>query len=350
MLNSRFHGCRHLEFEAEGNRFLSLENEKIKATFWLNKGADLIELRHKQKDVDVMWHTPLPMPAAGNYIPPVPGAIGSFFDYYPGGWQEVFPNNHLPTSDYKNAPLGLHGEVCLLPWQYRMVCNKPEQVTVELEVRTARTPFRLVKQVTLRSGEQTLEMQEWVQNEGEETMDYNWSHHPVFGEPFLEEGCRIELPEGSIAVTGPTSLSGTERYALDQRSNWPHLIAQQGEKATVDASHVLSKKNRSTDSFHLEVPEGRVALFNPRLNLAVKLEWDLSCFPYLWCWQGYGGSMGYPFYGRNYNVALEPFSTPVQTLPESIQTGHAHHLEPGERRETWINVSLITKQEEECAS
>ena len=39
------------------------------------------------------------------------------------------------------------------------------------------------------------------------------------------------------------------------------------------------------------------------------MAWDEKLFQYLWMWQVYGGHNDYPWYGRTYNVALEPFTS-----------------------------------------
>ena len=344
MLQANRHGCRFTDFVSGGNRFLTVENNMIKLTFWLNKGADLIEIRHKLKDLDVLWRSPIPMFASGTYNPPAVGSLSPFFDYYPGGWQEVFPNAHLPVSSYKNAPLGLHGEVCLLPWDYTVLENSEELVRIRFEVRTARTPFRLVKILTLKNGEPFFLFDEEIVNEGNEEMAYNWGHHPVFGAPFLEEGCVIDVPDHSVAVIPEAgSYSGSERLAPGQRAIWPNVKTTKGE--TIDISIVPGMDAGCADSFHLVVREGWAALRNPRLDLGVALAWDLSTFPYLWIWQAYCGSPGYPFYKRNYNVALEPYSVPVETLTESIQSGNANILQPGEKKTTRLKFGFVGGKE-----
>lgn len=342
MINSRMHGCRHLQFSSEGNDYLSLENERIKLTFWLNKGADLIELRDKERDINVLWRSPLRMPAAGQYIAPIASPSGAFFDYYPGGWQSVFPNAHTPTSDYKGAPLGLHGEACLLPWQCSIVENTAEKLIVLLEAHMARTPFRLQKHVTLKAGDRGFALEETIANEGAEPLFYNWGHHPTFGAPLLEAGCRIDLPENTVAITPGYTYSKTARFAEGQRVMWPNVQEKDGQ--TADAGIVPVRERRTSDSFHLEVPEGWVCLRNPRLDLGVGLAWDPAVFPHLWMWQAYGGSEGYPFYGRDYTIALEPFTNPIQTLPESIASGQARELMPGQSVRTALWAGLTGGQ------
>ncbi len=65
------------------------------------------------------------------------------------------------------------------------------------------------------------------------------------------------------------------------------------------------------------------------------MSWDASLFKYLWMWQVYGGHNDYPWYGRTYNVALEPFSSyPPAGVPNAIKNGTALVLQPGQVIET----------------
>jgi hypothetical protein len=63
--------------------------------------------------------------------------------------------------------------------------------------------------------------------------------------------------------------------------------------------------------------------------------------PYLWFWQEYGASGFYPWYGRQYNIGLEPFSSfPTNGLKEAVDNGTALTLGARERRRfsLWAEV------------
>lgn len=342
MFHARRHGCRYLEFSAKGNQFLTMENDLIKVVFWLNKGADIVELRYKPLDIDLMWRSAIPIYPVSDYISPAHAPIGHYFDYYHGGWQEVFPNAHLPTLDYKNAPLGLHGEVCLLPWSYEVLTDTDGELSIEMVVRTVRTPFLLKRVVTIESGSPSLRFHETIVNESPETMHFSWGHHPVFGPPFVQEGCVIDVPEHAIVVFPEGGQTATSRYTYGQRVTWPNATSVDGKR--IDASLILGEHTHTTDSFYLEMNEGWAVLRNPMLDVGVGLVWEPEVFPYLWIWQAYCGSQGYPFYGRNYNVAIEPFSVPIETLTQSVASGSATVLKAGESISTEFLCQLFSGQ------
>jgi uncharacterized protein DUF4432 len=81
-------------------------------------------------------------------------------------------------------------------------------------------------------------------------------------------------------------------------------------------------------------------LRNPDLSLAVTMAWDAEIFPYLWSWQVYGGSMGYPYYGRAYALGLEPFTCPVEPLAALVERNTAPALGAGETVATELEMGI----------
>jgi hypothetical protein len=57
-IESRHHGCRIAEYQFKGHRLIVLENRVLRAAVLATKGADILELRYKPLDIDVLWHPP----------------------------------------------------------------------------------------------------------------------------------------------------------------------------------------------------------------------------------------------------------------------------------------------------
>ena len=337
-LADRYNGCRISECLWEGHRLVALENRSLRVTVVASKGADLLELRFKPMDLDLFWHAPQSLLPPGSLVPPTARAGGAFLDYFPGGWQEVLPNGGGPCV-YRGAELGQHGEVALLPWRVEVVDNNADSVAVRFSVETRRTPWRLERTLRLSGEAARLQIAERVTNLGEEPLHFMWGHHPTFGPPFLEPGCRIDLPPAVAVLPAEPPLPNV-RYACGQRADWPLFQAPDGTRLRADV--LPEKESRTTDSFHLEPQAGWCAIRNPRLGLGVALTWDKAVFPYLWCWQVYGGQWGYPYYGRTYNVALEPFTSPIGSLAQCAADGTAPLLASGASMETQLLVDVFT--------
>jgi len=255
---------------------------------------------------------------------------GSFLDYYEGGWQEILPNGG-PSCTYKGVEFGLHGEVTTIPWEYQIELDQPDIVKVTFTVRPFRSPYYLQRKMTLKQYEPMLILEESLTNEGRETLQYMWGHHPAFGAPFLNESCRVDLPGEDLIIETFAGAAGT-RLKGGERYNWP--LVQEGNGPTIDFSRPDAPGIKQEDLGYLvNLPEGWYAITNQDQKVGFAMSWSLETFPYLWIWRNFNMSTGYPWYGQVYTLALEPWSSyPSGGLVTAIENGTAVSLAPGETR------------------
>ena len=334
-------GARLAEYEYRGYSIVAMENQFLRVVIAAGKGTDILEFQYKPLDVDFMWRSYTGLPPYSS--PTISNPSGSFLDFYAGGWQEMLPNAGM-NCVYKGASLGVHGEVCLLPWSYRIDRNSPEAVSVTFSVRTVRTPFYLEKTLTLNHHSPVLFIEERLVNEGDEPMDVMWGHHPAFGWPFVDDGCRLFLPPCRVR-TPEDYPAPTSRLEKGQDTNWPFVRGRSGK--TIDLSRLPSPEVRSHDLAYLHgMTEGWYAVVNARVGVGFGLRWDPALFPFLWFWQVYRGGMGYPWYGNTYTIALEPVSSFPPTLTEAIKANTQLTLVPGEERYTRLLAVAFAGREE----
>lgn len=330
-LHERNFGCRITECTLRGYRAFILENNLIRVTVLADKGTDVYELLYKPIDVDAMWRAPLGLRPRHSVIVPREWAGGSFLDYSYGGWFEMFPNAGYHF-DLHGMPWGLHGEVSLQAWDARIVRDDPEEIAMEFRVRTARTPFSLVKTLRLRYGIPALFFDETVTNEGDQPLDVSWGQHPVYGWPFVDDSSRLYLPP-CRAVTYEEKLAPTTRLKPGQDTDWPYVETLEGE--TIDASRIPGPETRSHDHIYLTgYEEGWYALTNENLGIGLALQFDPKLYSYLTFWQVYRGAFDYPWWGTTYNVAVEPQTSYPNHLPDQIKAGNALHFDPGQTIDT----------------
>jgi len=63
---------------------------------------------------------------------------------------------------------------------------------------------------------------------------------------------------------------------------------------------------------------------------------------YLWYWQEFGDTAGYPWFGRHYNIGLELFSSyPTHGLAQAIRNGTAGTINGKEVRAFSLSASLL---------
>ncbi len=335
--HERNYGCRITEAIYRGLRTVTLENQIVRVSFLVDKGTDIFEFLHKPTDTDFMWRSPLGVRNPATFVPTIPRPEGAFLDYYEGGWQECLPAGGDPT-DYAGTKFGPHGEVCLIPWEYALLEDDPERVQVRFRVRTYRTPLFLEKIVTLEASSGVLTFSQRLMNEGGVPLDVMWGHHPAFGPPFLDSSCVIDLPGASVRVA---DLGHDSRCQPGTEYHWPLVAAKNG--GMIDLSRVPPPETGSHDlAFLTNLLAGWYAVTNTRRQVGFGLAWPVEVFSALWFWQVYGGALAQPWYGRTYNIALEPWTTPHTTIAEAIAQGTARVLSPGETLAVTFRAFVFT--------
>jgi len=333
---SRNNGCRYMEFLWNNIKTIIIENEILRVEILPGKGTDIVEFLYKPEDIDFMWRSPIPIYKSFLFPTTKESKLGNFMDFYPGGWQEIFPNGGGPC-EYKGANLGLHGEVSLLSWDYQIIEDNVNCISLIFSVRTYRTPFEIKKVITLEKDKAYIKIEETVKNIGGENMDFIWGHHPSIGKPFLSSDCFIKIAGAKIKVSPGDGKSFTN---LKQTQGiWPYVEGINGNK--VDISRIPSEKDNVSDVIFLtELKEGKYEIINEKKNLSFFFEFPISVFKCLWFWRIAKGSYNYPWYGRNYNIALEPFSS-LPILSEAIKRGEQLTLQPDEEIKIEMRIGVI---------
>jgi hypothetical protein len=326
IFGARVHGCRTDEFIWRGHRLIVIENERLRISVVPSKGADIIELRYKPRDLDLLWHSRFPLCPPGEHIPTIPRRDGAFLDFYPGCWQEIFPTAGGPTV-YKSSEFGTHGEVALLPWDVRILEDSPKCVELEFSVETFRMPLRLERRLRLLPEVAVLDVRERVSNLGGIRFAYQWGHHIAIGAPFFSAGCTFHV-SGSRATVPAYAENLSRRLPL-------------GPVSVDEACRCLGPESRTEDVIVFEqFDSGQATIRNHEMDLQAILRWDPKSFPYLWCWQSYGQVERAPFFGTCYTLGLEPFNCPSESLDSWIASGAARYLGPGEEMHAELQLEI----------
>jgi hypothetical protein len=321
--------CLLFESVLHGYRSVAIENDLISVTILPEKGAEIWSLIYKPRSMDVLWKAPWTARRRTVFSGVAEcGSEAAWMDGYGGGWQEIFPNGGNACV-YQGAPLGFHGEASVCAWDYTVRRATDTAISVEFTVNLARSPFTLRRIMTIESGRPALLVSETISNEGEQDLHYMWGHHPALGAPFLGPSCRLQIPASSYRAdeTG----APTSRIAAGIRGDWPRLIGKAG--APVDLSVLPQSSERVAEFGYIgDIDQGWYRVYSTEHSFGFGFSWPLEIFRYLWFWQELRGSLGYPWYGRCYVMALEPFtSIPGLGLNRAIAEGTAPLLPHGGR-------------------
>jgi uncharacterized protein DUF4432 len=149
------------------------------------------------------------------------------------------------------------------------------------------------------------------------------------------------LPEGATVVQHDEPIHSKGRRVKGGKNYaWPFVEGQSSKE--VDLS-VLPERGTLSEMLYLtDLSDGWYEVESRGEKLALRVEWDVDQMPYLWFWQEYGASELYPWYGRHYNIGLEPFSSfPTNGLQEAVNNGTALFLGARERRHFSLQVEVL---------
>jgi galactose mutarotase-like enzyme len=301
---------------------ITLATEQLRVEVAPRRGAEIRFVGHPS-GTNVLaaydWSTPVPASRSTTYGSP----DLDWLSEYRGGWQELFPNAG-DSCVVEGVPLPFHGELSACEWD--VVHCDAAAVTLRAG---ARLPLVVERRMQVLSGASTLLIEEAVTNEGSAVARFVWGHHPAFD---AVPGMLIDLPPGPVHQAD--DLPEPVAALPAPRHTWPLLGDREVDLSTVPPE-------RQSLSYLPDRPEGWAALRDPRTRRGIAMAWDRATFPHLWLWHEIGGQ-GLPWYGRARIVALEPQTAwPRDGLAAAIARGQSLSLAPGERRETWLTLSLF---------
>lgn len=322
-----------------GNTGIRLENERVLVTLLPEKGADIYEWVHKPSGIDVLWKSPWGLRRPGSGIPSSFQSSVTWIEWYPGGWQVLFPSGGGPCT-YKGVELSYHGEASAIAWDIADLDSNKHEAWARLTTRLARSPFALTREIVLPADGNSFLLRETIRNDGGEPMEYMWGHHPAYGAPFLSGDCRIDTNARAL-IADDTYDPPASVMDVDGRFSWPTALRA---GAATDLSSVPGEETARASLAYFDDYDDVAwyGITNLHLGIGAGLAWRREDFPHAWFWQEMHASPGFPWYKGVYVMAIEPNTTyPGQGLVTASQkTGTQRLLQPGESRTAEIRAVL----------
>jgi len=331
-------GCAaRLERRTPTLQTLVLENERLRVTVLVSKGADVHAIEDRASGVDLLAKAPWGLRDPG-LQPPVSSSLVGWMDRWSGGWQVLFPSGG-DACMHQGVELDYHGEASLQAWSCELV-ERDDAAEALLGVTLTHSPFRIERRMTLPAGSSTLVLEETVTNLGGDAESCMWVHHPMLGAPFLEGGCRIAAGARTV-IAAPERDSAANPLVPGAAGAWPNAVAKDG--GTLDLSYMPGPDEpRSLMAYLGDFDEGWLSVVNPRLELGIGFTWPADVLPHAWLFQEVHASPGYPWYRRAYVMGTEPASgTPATGLARAVADGTALELAPGASRTVELRATVL---------
>lgn len=335
----RNYGCRIKDdILYKGMRTVFMENDVLRVGILVDKGTDIFEFLYKPDDMDFIWLYSWGFNNPENYRITKNQNSGRFMDFFEGGWQEIFPNGGTP-SNVSGAEFGQHDEIALLPWEYEIVEDSKEIIEIKFFVKTRLTPFLLEKSIKLEAGIPGIIINERVINKSPMDLKVIWGYHLTYGKPFLEEGCKINVGATKCLTYNIPGVID-DNIPLNQEFVWPKLPTNDGK--IIDLSMIQPESENSSNFFYIkEIEAGEYEILNRKRNIGIKVEWNKKIMPYLWFWQEFNKSTGYPWYKMARVFGLEPFSTDTMGLNNTINKNRGLTIKGDSKKDFSINISVM---------
>ena len=293
-------------------RTVILENSLLRVVILPEVGARIHQLIFKPLDINLLWNHPRIAPER---IP-----FGARYDdVWPGGWDELFPNNEPGVINGELFPD--HGEIWSVNWDTE-TAESANEASASFHCRTRISDVSIRKTIALCSGEPKVHVSYSLKNESGIAVPLLWNLHVAMD---VSEHHRIEFPPMKVRVEPFFPGTLTEAEA---ESSWPFVKLPQGQ---VDLRRVPPATEKKLHFFYgLGLAEGWCGVTNTQLGLACGLSFDRSVFPCCWLFGSFGG-------WRNLNVAvLEPSTGYPFNMESAMQNKTCAWLEAGQIIETSV--------------
>jgi galactose mutarotase-like enzyme len=296
----------------EKSKVYALTNSELFVEIIPDEGGRVSSLRSLRSGLEFLTQSR----RSGRY--PQAGLDTGFQDGPCAGIEECLPTVGASGPETEGGPAPDHGDFWQLPWQVLAASDKEISISA---VGFSRT-LRFNKRLTLEG--KTLRIAYTVENMGSTAQSFLYACHPLFA---VSRGDRVFLPN-EIRELRLDYSKGDRLGISGSILSWPvtqaglRLDVASGPEAGTAEMFYSSRLNETVCGIYREV-SGEV----------LEVSFDSKRLPYLGLWLCYGG---WPSDGEEplqYAVALEPTTSPCNTLAKAQQTNAAISLQPGETYE-----------------
>jgi len=174
----------------------------------------------------------------------------------------------------------------------------------------------VTRRIETALGEATITIRDTVENQGFAPSPFMLLYHMNLGWPLVDDGAVLETSPHAVTPQTPHAAAGL--------ADWPRISAPIPGFNEQVFYHTLPAEDAQGLA--------SISLVNRKLGLAFKVAYRTAELPYLIQWKMMGQG--------EYVVGLEPANCYPEGQDKMAQQGLLRHLEPGEKIETLVKVTI----------
>jgi galactose mutarotase-like enzyme len=281
---------------------LFMENEDLLMLIDPNRGADILSIKFKPTNAELLFSTPwrerADAIAAGLQNPISTDPVVNWMEQYRGGWQTLCPNAGSPRNIHGSL-VGFHGEASVVPW--KVISHIAGTVRMSVELFTV--PIRIDREISL-NGPRIL-LRDTITNLSEVDLNIDYSSHPAFGGDLLFG--HIEITTGALSFTLDPESDGVHGEPGSTHS-WPFIRSRIGGEMNI-SKLPAPPESASLFGWLSDFKTKSYQIHNIDSGLAVELSWESDFLEYAWFWVEFNSSATSPWFKQARTFAIEPSST-----------------------------------------
>jgi len=286
---------------------LHLQNASLSVTVLPSEGGRVASLRSLRSGVEFLTQS-------HRMDRTVQAGMNARFQDGPcAGIEECLPTVGVSGPETRGGPAPDHGDF----WQLAWSVDEAGEEQARLHAQGFSRTLRFTKHLTLQG--ETLRIRYDVENTGNIPQSFLYACHPLFA---VDPGDQILLPPDVRSLALDYSRDG-RLGVRGEMIAWPNSPAE---------PYLNFAKPRDAGTAEMlyttRLREGRCGIYRSVHRQMLLITFDTSVLPFLGVWLCYGGwpgGMGM----QQYAVALEPTTSPHNTLANAQRDGAAILLDPG---------------------
>ncbi|RPI55295.1 MAG: hypothetical protein EHM55_08295 [Acidobacteria bacterium] len=287
-----------------------IENGKIRVAL-LRGGGHIAEVRLVSANPRLSIN---PM-----YIPaPRPGS-GQEGDGYMGHLV-CFPYFGPASPEERAQGLRGHGEAGSVEWQQ----TRPPQidaggVSFFYGADLPKTQYKIERRVTLKAGEATVRVEEWVENLAPYDRPYNRDQHATFGAPFVTPGRNVLDMSGTRGITD-AARTAAGKWKASQLFQWPDAPRDDDIALSLGDFHAIPGGQVYTPVLtDRSKPQSWFTIYNADYPLLVGYVFPTGDHPWIVDWQNQPRADATAGTARGIEFGTSPFDEGLRKSVERAQ-------------------------------